>query len=802
MARRSILRSSFAVRLLVVVAPLAIAFAVLAGQSARLALSRGPELREDAERRLVRQTWTPTYRGAIRDRKGRVVAHDRPSFDVAVEYTVITGEWAERQAARQARRRTADWDALNRDQRREAIEAIIPEFRARADRTWSLLAEQTGLSRAEIDARRLAVRDDVAAMAAHIRERREAGQLRAYAGTLGISDEELARRTADLDRPDITRDARRLRLILAEEITREAETSIERTVSEPLREESMPHVIVQNADDETGFALRRASELRDPQDPSLPAYPGLAVLDAGQREYPMLEIPVSVDRAALPPPLRADDRATVVTRDVLGMILGGVRRGVYREDVERRESAVETDPALAARVIAGDGPQRVDRGRYLRSDDVGASGVERALEDDLRGLRGLKTDRLDGGHERTVPPQPGRDVTLTIDVMLQARVRALLEPSIGLARVQPWHDNTEHIDAADPLSPLAMPVGTAIDAAAVVLDVDTGEILAMVSTPTPADLPEDPEERAAFEALRRPYVNRAVSVPLPPGSIAKAIVLCGAHARGAIGLDERISCTGHLIEGRDDMLRCWIFKRNHGLTHDMDLGHAPDGGEALKVSCNIFFYTLGQRLGPDRIADLYRGFGVGEPLGLPLENVLAGWIGPAGDPRALSEGDAIQMGIGQGPIAWTPVHAADAFATLARSGVRIRPRLVADAPSVVTDLGLDPAAVSLALRGLDLAVNDPRGTAHAIPFEGSRFEIFDTPGVKVWGKTGTATAPPLVIDGSVVRRGDHSWFVLLCGRDRPRYAIAVVAEYAGSGGRVSGPIANQIVRALVDEGYL
>lgn len=802
MARRRILRSIFAVRLLVVVAPLAVAFTVLAGQSARLTLARGAALREDAERRLVRQTWTPTYRGAIRDRKGRVVAHDRPSFDIAVEYTVITGEWAERQAARHARRRTADWDALGRDQRRAAIEALIPEFRARADRTWSLLADQTGLSRAEIDARRLAVRDDVAAMASHIRDRREAGELRAYAGTLGISDQELARRAADLDRPDITRDARRLRLILAEEITREAETAIERAVAEPLREESMPHVIVPNADDEIGFAIRRASEQRDPGDPSLPAYPGLAVLDAGQREYPLREIPVTIDRSGLPPPLRAEGAATIITRDVLGMVLGSVRRGVYREDVDRREAAVQADPLLASRVVAGAGPQRVDRGRYLRSDDVGASGVERSLEDDLRGLRGLKTDRLDGGHAQIIPPEPGRDVTLTLDVMLQARVRALLEPSVGLARVQPWHDNTEHLDANDPLSPLAMPIGTAIDAAAVVLDVDTGEILALVSTPTPADLPDDPEDRSAFEALRRPYVNRATSVPLPPGSIAKALVLCGAHAQGAVHLDERISCTGHLIEGRDDMLRCWIFKRNHGLTHDMDLGHAPDGAEALKVSCNIFFYTLGQRLGPDGIAALYRGFGVGEPLELPLDNVLPGWIGPAGDPAAISQGDAIQMGIGQGPIAWTPVHAADAFATLARGGVRIRPRLVADEPQVATDLGLDPAAVTLALRGLDLAVNDPRGTAHAIPFEGSRFEIFDTPGVKVWGKTGTATAPPLVIDGSVVRRGDHSWFVLLCGRDRPRYAVAVVAEYAGSGGRVSGPIANQIVRALVDEGYL
>ena len=88
--------------------------------------------------------------------------------------------------------------------------------------------------------------------------------------------------------------------------------------------------------------------------------------------------------------------------------------------------------------------------------------------------------------------------------------------------------------------------------------------------------------------------------------------------------------------------------------------------------------------------------------------------------------------------------------------------------------------------------------------------IFNVEGVKVWGKTGTATAPGLVVDhdgmgpekGELVLAGDHSWFVVLAGRDRPRYVISVVTEYAGSGGKVSGPICNEIIRALVEEGAL
>ncbi|MEM8757167.1 MAG: penicillin-binding transpeptidase domain-containing protein, partial [Planctomycetota bacterium] len=246
----------------------------------------------------------------------------------------------------------------------------------------------------------------------------------------------------------------------------------------------------------------------------------------------------------------------------------------------------------------------------------------------------------------------------------------------------------------------------------------------------------------------------------------------------------------------------WIYK-TYGSTHDIDLGHAPNPAEALKVSCNIYFYELGRRLGREGILDLYRDYGVGTPIDLPIPGAHRGWLGPRGSGRVTTD-EAILMGIGQGPVAWTPLHAADAMATLGRGGVRVPPALVAGQYNIGTDLGYDPGILAETLRGLWLAVNDPRGTAHSIGFgqAGERFEIFDAPGVTVWGKTGTATATDLVIDGAVLRRGDHSWFTLLCGRERPEYAIAVVAEYGGSGGRVSGPIANQIVHALIDEGYL
>jgi penicillin-binding protein 2 len=179
--------------------------------------------------------------------------------------------------------------------------------------------------------------------------------------------------------------------------------------------------------------------------------------------------------------------------------------------------------------------------------------------------------------------------------------------------------------------------------------------------------------------------------------------------------------------------------------------------------------------------------------------------------------DAIFMGMGQGPVAWTPLHAAQAVATIARYGVRVPPRVVVSGAlgretGEPEEAGVDSGVAAEILHGLELAVNDPLGSGHHIRFGQQQEKILNVPGVKVWGKTGTAEAPDLVHDPDgvgpagreVLLEGDHSWFVVLAGDEggRPRYSISVVMEYAGSGGKVSGPIANQIVWALVDEGYL
>jgi penicillin-binding protein 2 len=181
------------------------------------------------------------------------------------------------------------------------------------------------------------------------------------------------------------------------------------------------------------------------------------------------------------------------------------------------------------------------------------------------------------------------------------------------------------------------------------------------------------------------------------------------------------------------------------------------------------------------------------------------------------------MGIGQGPISWTPVQAANAYATLARGGPIRDATLVMNDPrgprtKRCDDLKLSNNLVAAALEGLRQSVEERHGTGHHINHDGGASEpIINAVDVKVSAKTGTAQAPPLRLkdttgDGKIngddaisYKSLDHSWFVGLAGprhSPRPLHAIAVLVEYGGSGGRCAGPIANQIIRALQAEGYL
>ncbi len=744
--------------------------ALYAGQLWRLTVAQGAENLRLAEENLVRERWTPTVRGRILDRKGRVLARDEPSFDVLVDYSVITEEWAYTQAAREARRENRTrWPEMSRAERDALVrERYLPVFSRQLESLWRELALALGLPREELERRKAEIRADVQRLATTVWERW------------------LAQRR--------------------EEMARERETSAEdltlASVARPLAVQTQPHVLARGVSEDIGRQATRIAE----------RYDGVRVEAEGRRAYPYESMDVDLDRRTFPLPLRpiapvpaggeaasADGRVKVHVDGVATHILGWMRR-VQREDVIGRP---RMDPVA----------QRVDRGCYLPNDMVGGRGIEASFERTLRGDRGLRVRHLEiaegePGAEETIPALPGKDLDLCIDIMLQARIHALMEPALGLARAQPWHNNPNR----PPDQPAPLPDGTPLFGAAVVLEIDSGEILALVSTPSfTRNTLSESSESIFGDPVATAWVNRAISKPYPPGSIVKPIILSAAVTEGVFSLSRAIECTGHLVPDKPTRYRCWVFKQ-HNTTHAALLGHDLLASEALAVSCNIFFYTLARDLGFERVVKWYRAFGVGAAPGLGLQDEYPGSIGAV--PRGETPGPshATLMGIGQGPVAWTPLHAADAYTTVARGGLRIVPRLVRSETPRATELRIDPAAIDAALEGLRRSVNEDLGTGHHVRYgDGTSEATFSNrEGIEVLGKTGTAEAPDILgVDPEspegrrILREGDHSWFVVVVGtKGRPKYAIAVVMEYAGSGGRVSGPIVNQIIEALQVEGYL
>ncbi len=789
---------------------------MLSGRLGYMTIVEGAEARAQAEQRLVTTTWLPTTRGRILDRKGRVIAGDRASYNIAIDYRILAGQWVyegrdgrwygmemRSYATRLARRANPGlWETLPEIEQQRVIDLFESALKVRVARMERDIIMISGIDPADYQQRKREILERVGAMKEQHYDRVYTRRVEEYERTGRIpGEQELAR--------------------------------FHRMASEPIAEEHAAHTIVPDISDELGFAVLRMIAKQSPivtegvepgvlESLTIPVYPGVKVVDATARLTPYETLPITIDRSGFPPPLRSEEPVTILTQGVGRQLLGRIDDGLYLEDIQRRADAIEQDDALRARSLTSKG---TDRGRYFTGDRVGRTGIEQAFEHELRGLRGVRIENLQTGEVEDIDPAYGRDVHLSIDIMLQARVRALLDPSVGLARVQPWHQNEQ---------PQYTPVGTNLDAGVVVLDIATGEVLAMVSTPIPAITESEwnmlgvntDADRRLYETIHAPWVNKAIAKPYPPGSVAKALILTEAAKRGAYTQGERIHDRGYLLDNQPNKFRSWIYKQYDGAYggHSDQLGRDLDGIDALMVSSNVFFYTLGRRLGPQGIAKSYQDYHVGRPYELGIGTEWAGSIGRFNGPNDGSDvnlDEATLMGIGQGPITWTPLHAADAMATLARAGVSITPSIVRDglAPDV-RDIGIPSWAVRDALEGLRQVVENRQfGTGRAIAYEQlgpERVAIFNHPGITVWGKTGTATAPPLMFDPDetpegngpqeprIVRMGDHSWYVTLVAPEgeSPKYAIAVIAEYAGSGGKVSGPINNEIIRALIEEGYL
>jgi len=424
------------------------------------------------------------------------------------------------------------------------------------------------------------------------------------------------------------------------------------------------------------------------------------------------------------------------------------------------------------------------RSNYLPGDTIGKVGVEKMCEQYLRGRRGYRRYRLSGETLREEPTVQGGDVHLTLDIVLQKQIAEMFEAKgfTGAAVV---------LNLGEPRAPM-------------------NEVLAMVSVPT-YDLNDYARNYPSLvkDEVRLPLMHRAIVQRYQPGSTVKPLAAIAALTEGVITTATTIDCRGYMYN--PDSFRCWFFKK-YGLMHG-----PLNVTEGLQHSCNIFFYTVGQRLGTRRLCEWFCLFGLAEPPGTGLPGERAGtvpteqWL-RARSNRGYQPGDARFMAVGQGLLTVTPLHMADAIATIARDGVFLSPTLALEAgpKQVRRDLPVIPAHMKAVKEGMYRVVNDRQGTAwHVFHDPG----VIPVEGVEICGKTGTATTAPQRIDSNnngridegdqIVRSGDTAWFVGFAPRDNPQIALAVTVEYVeGGGGKNAGPIALEIVRLCKNMGYL
>ena len=372
---------------------------------------------------------------------------------------------------------------------------------------------------------------------------------------------------------------------------------------------------------------------------------------------------------------------------------------------------------------------------------VGRSGLERLLDQDLRGHSGgVMVEVNNRARQVRVlgdrPSTAGARVTLTIDAPLQS----LIEEAFG---AQPG--------------------------AAVVLDPQTGEVLAMVSRPgfTPevfAIGAPDAVQRF-LDDPRAPLMNRATIGVYQPGSITKLIVAAAALEHHVITPETTITCQGSVTIG-DRTFHCW----------NRD-GHGPVSlTEAIMHSCNMYFMQVGRWLGAGRLRAALGTAGLGRRTGWPLEEQ-TGHL----PQRRLTEGEVALLAIGQGEILVTVLQEAVVAGAFANGGWLVEPwviREVGERKAVPhgsrRSAGWSQQTIEAVVEGMRAVVRQPAGTGHRAY----------TPAVSIAGKTGTAQTH--------VPDRPHGWFMGFCPVEQPRVAMAIVTEHGGSGGDLPTEIARAI----------
>jgi penicillin-binding protein 2 len=398
-------------------------------------------------------------------------------------------------------------------------------------------------------------------------------------------------------------------------------------------------------------------------------------------------------------------------------------------------------------------------------DNVGKLGVELALERRLRGRKGLAEFDVDAvGREldsrRLRAPVPGEDLRLALQLPLQrAGVRAM--------------------------------AGKA--GAVVVLDADTGHVLALVSSPSydPNDFVTGISHQrwgALVEDPLHPMQNRPIQSAYPPGSVFKLVMAGAGLESGAITASTTVYCNGKYAIG-NRVYRCWR-RGGHGTV---------DLRKSLRESCDVYYYALGERLGADVISDFARRCGLGEATGVDLPHERRGLVpSPTWKRERLGRkwvgGDTINMSIGQGYVVTTPMQIARLVAALVNGGRLLRPLLLAsDTPEEQGRLPMSDATRRMIADAMVAVVREDGGTARMLA----------RPGIRVGAKTGTAQVVKLMdryekkdTEDIPYKYRDHAWLAAFAEKDGRHYAVVAFVEHGGHGGSEAGPVVGAMLDAL------
>jgi penicillin-binding protein 2 len=463
-----------------------------------------------------------------------------------------------------------------------------------------------------------------------------------------------------------------------------------------------------------------------------------------------------------------------------------VRRGLSMDDVARVEEwklelpgvIVEVEPQraypnsrFAAHLLgfvreAND--EQLKQGRYRRGDMVGQSGLERLLDEFLRGKDGGERIEVDAlGRQmrmiQSTEPHPGAQVVTTIDRRIQEAAEKSMEGHAG---------------------------------AVVVMDPRNGDVLAMVSTPAfEIDRFTGTIDRNAWLRViqdpEHPLLNRTIQSQYAPGSVFKIVVAAAGLQEGTIVPTDRTHCTGEFHLGE------WTFKDWKAGGHG-----SVDLLGAIRESCNVFFYEKGLKVGGPVIAKYASAFGLGEATQIDLPGEKLGLIP---QPRLRRDkrvggwhaGETVNMSIGQGAVLVTPMQIARFMSAVANGGVLWKPRLVqrierpdkgvvwSDGGSVTGHVELSPMVWAFLRQSLWAVVNEG-GTG-----AGARIA-----GLDIAGKTGTAQ---MIAKSKAEKGQDHAWFASFAPVGEPEAVVVVLVERGGKGGQVAAPIARKVLNAIFME---